>query len=69
MATPTTTKRPAGRPKVMDNPARLWLRVDEDVKRRATEKATEEGQDLTTALRELVAAYADGRVTIRRGRR
>jgi antitoxin component of RelBE/YafQ-DinJ toxin-antitoxin module len=53
----------------MDNPARLWLRVDEDVKRRATEKATEEGQDLTTALRELVAAYADGRVTIRRGRR
>lgn len=63
----TTTPRRAGRPRVMDDPARLWLRVDAEAKRKATEQAEQDGHpDLTTALRELVTAYGEGRVMLRR---
>lgn len=65
--TETAEPRRAGRPRVMDKPARLWLRVDEDAKRKATEQAEQDGHpDLTSALRELVAAYGEGRVVIRK---
>lgn len=63
MSTPTTT-RAAGRPPIIDNPVRRSLMVDEAAWDAAGDKARGEGRSLAAAVRELVEAYAEGRVRI-----
>lgn len=67
MTAPAPAPRKAGRPKVAEDLERLWLRVSAESKRKATEQAAADGHpDLTTAIRELVNAYGEGRVRITR---
>lgn len=70
MSTPAPSKRPAGRPVEIPNAVRLSLFVNQESKQRAQARASEEGKgSFADAVRELLDAYADGRVRIVKGGR